>query len=57
MFSKREDVYRVVKAFAARGERMSPEAKRYNQFLVWIWIVSALFTKTSFLNHVKFKHV
>ncbi|KAM7487196.1 hypothetical protein LguiB_024680 [Lonicera macranthoides] len=32
--SKREDVYRVVKAFAARGERISPEAKRYTQFLV-----------------------
>ncbi|KAK2987176.1 hypothetical protein RJ640_030768 [Escallonia rubra] len=32
--SKREDVYLVIKAFAARGEWMSPEAKRYTQFLV-----------------------
>lgn len=32
--SKREDVYRVVNAFAVRGEWMSPEAKRYIQCLV-----------------------
>ncbi|KAF8365108.1 hypothetical protein HHK36_032851 [Tetracentron sinense] len=34
VISKREDVYRVIKAFAARGEWMSPEAKRYIQCLV-----------------------
>ncbi|XP_059633588.1 probable thimet oligopeptidase isoform X2 [Cornus florida] len=34
LFSKREDVYRVVKAFVARGEWMSPEAKHYTQCLV-----------------------
>ncbi|KAA8533259.1 hypothetical protein F0562_033208 [Nyssa sinensis] len=34
MCSKREDVYRVVKAFATRGEWMSHEAKRYTQNLV-----------------------
>ncbi|CAK9155833.1 unnamed protein product [Ilex paraguariensis] len=34
MCSKREDVYRVVKAFAAKGEWVNPEAKRYTQFLV-----------------------
>lgn len=34
IFSKREDVYRVIKAFAARGEWMSSEAKRYTQCLV-----------------------
>ncbi|KAK9277753.1 hypothetical protein L1049_007300 [Liquidambar formosana] len=33
--SKREDVYRAIKAFAARGEWMSLEAKRYIEFLVW----------------------
>ncbi|KAK1577521.1 hypothetical protein Q3G72_022495 [Acer saccharum] len=32
--SKREDVYRVVKTFAARGEWTTPEAKRYIQSLV-----------------------
>lgn len=32
--SKREDLYRVIKAVAVKGERMSPEAKRYMQFLV-----------------------
>ncbi|KAK3013155.1 hypothetical protein RJ639_008578 [Escallonia herrerae] len=35
--SKREDVYLVIKAFAARGEWMSPEAKRYTQFLVQLF--------------------
>ncbi|KAH7570441.1 hypothetical protein JRO89_XS05G0107100 [Xanthoceras sorbifolium] len=30
----RDDVYRVVKTFAARGEWMTPEAKRYIQSLV-----------------------
>ncbi|KAI8022779.1 putative thimet oligopeptidase [Camellia lanceoleosa] len=32
--SKREDVYRVIKAVAARGEWMNTEAKRYTQCLV-----------------------
>ncbi|OMO81414.1 Peptidase M3A/M3B [Corchorus olitorius] len=32
--SKREDVYRVVKAFAAKGEWMGPEAKRYVDCLI-----------------------
>ncbi|GLT74623.1 hypothetical protein SLA2020_464110 [Shorea laevis] len=32
--SKREDVYRVVKAFAARGEWLGPEAKRFVQSLI-----------------------
>ncbi|KDP26747.1 hypothetical protein JCGZ_17905 [Jatropha curcas] len=32
--SKREDVYRVVKAFAVKGEWMSPEAKHYVKCLV-----------------------
>lgn len=32
--SKREDLYRVIKAVAVKGERMSPEAKLYTQFLV-----------------------
>ncbi|XP_007044976.2 PREDICTED: probable thimet oligopeptidase [Theobroma cacao] len=32
--SKREDVYRVAKAFAAKGEWMGPEAKRYVQCLI-----------------------
>ncbi|XP_057486200.1 probable thimet oligopeptidase [Actinidia eriantha] len=32
--SKREDVYRVIKAFAAKEEWMSSEAKRYTQCLV-----------------------
>ncbi|KAH9708400.1 putative thimet oligopeptidase [Citrus sinensis] len=32
--SNREDVYRVVKAVAAKGEWVSPEAKRYIQSLV-----------------------
>ncbi|KAI3516067.1 hypothetical protein L1887_14976 [Cichorium endivia] len=32
--SQREDVYRVVKAFAAKGEWKSMELKRYTQFLV-----------------------
>ncbi|KAJ9554523.1 hypothetical protein OSB04_018568 [Centaurea solstitialis] len=32
--SQREDVYRVVKAFAAKGEWTSMELKRYTQFLV-----------------------
>ncbi|GAV80368.1 Peptidase_M3 domain-containing protein [Cephalotus follicularis] len=32
--SKRDDVYRVVKAFAAREEWINPEAKRYIQCLV-----------------------
>ncbi|KAK1419976.1 hypothetical protein QVD17_29451 [Tagetes erecta] len=32
--SQREDVYRVVKAFAAKGEWMSMELKRYVQFMV-----------------------
>ncbi|KAG5520708.1 hypothetical protein RHGRI_033331 [Rhododendron griersonianum] len=31
---KREDVYRVIKAFAARGEWMSSEAKCYTQCLI-----------------------
>ncbi|XP_020527748.1 probable thimet oligopeptidase isoform X4 [Amborella trichopoda] len=31
MCSQREDVYRVIKALAAKGEWMSPEAKRYVQ--------------------------
>eukprot|EP00268_Persea_americana_P024453 TRINITY_DN2385_c0_g1_i3.p1 TRINITY_DN2385_c0_g1~~TRINITY_DN2385_c0_g1_i3.p1 ORF type:complete len:612 (-),score=117.61 TRINITY_DN2385_c0_g1_i3:3322-5157(-) len=34
MCSKREDVYRVVKAVAARGEWISPENKHYVQCLV-----------------------
>lgn len=34
MISKREDVYRVIKAVAARGEWKSAEAKRYTQSLV-----------------------
>nr|XP_043636225.1 probable thimet oligopeptidase [Erigeron canadensis] len=32
--SRREDVYRVVKAFAAKGEWMNMELKRYTLFLV-----------------------
>ncbi|XAR48147.1 Neurolysin [Bertholletia excelsa] len=32
--SKREDVYRVIKAFATRGEWMSPEVKRYTECLI-----------------------
>ncbi|XWS34633.1 hypothetical protein CRYUN_Cryun21dG0054700 [Craigia yunnanensis] len=32
--SKREDAYRVVKAFAAKGEWMGPEARRYVQCLI-----------------------
>lgn len=32
--SKREDVYRVVKAFATRGEWVNAEAKNYTQALV-----------------------
>ncbi|GKV14682.1 hypothetical protein SLEP1_g25514 [Rubroshorea leprosula] len=32
--SKREDVYRVVKAFAARGEWLGPEVKRFVQSLI-----------------------
>ncbi|XVF02672.1 hypothetical protein REPUB_Repub04eG0194500 [Reevesia pubescens] len=32
--SKREDVYRVVKAFAAKGEWMGPEARQYVQCLI-----------------------
>ncbi|KAF6156888.1 hypothetical protein GIB67_000428 [Kingdonia uniflora] len=35
VISKREDVYRVVKAFASRGEWMNPDAKRFIQHLVW----------------------
>ncbi|RWV76899.1 hypothetical protein BHE74_00039748 [Ensete ventricosum] len=31
---KREDVYRVIKAFADRGEWLGYEAKRYTQCLV-----------------------
>uniref|UniRef100_A0A0D3CYQ9 Peptidase M3A/M3B catalytic domain-containing protein n=1 Tax=Brassica oleracea var. oleracea TaxID=109376 RepID=A0A0D3CYQ9_BRAOL len=31
---KREDVYRVIKVYAAKGESISPEAKRYLQCLV-----------------------
>uniref|UniRef100_A0A175YRG8 Peptidase M3A/M3B catalytic domain-containing protein n=1 Tax=Daucus carota subsp. sativus TaxID=79200 RepID=A0A175YRG8_DAUCS len=31
---KREDLYRVIKAVAVKGEKMSTEAKRYTQFLV-----------------------
>lgn len=31
--SQREDVYRVIKAFAARGEWVGPEAKRFVQSL------------------------
>ncbi|KAJ6721596.1 PROTEASE M3 THIMET OLIGOPEPTIDASE-RELATED [Salix viminalis] len=34
MCSKREDVYRVVKAFASKGEWMNPEAKLYIKCLV-----------------------
>ncbi|XP_077227429.1 zincin-like metalloproteases family protein isoform X2 [Tasmannia lanceolata] len=34
MCSKREDVYRVIKAFAASGEWMSPETKHYINSLV-----------------------
>ncbi|KAJ6809079.1 putative thimet oligopeptidase [Iris pallida] len=34
MCRKREDVYRVVKAFVERGERLGPEATRYVQCLV-----------------------
>ncbi|KAJ6771537.1 SACCHAROLYSIN [Salix koriyanagi] len=34
MCSKREDVYRVVKAFASKGEWMNPEAKHYIKCLV-----------------------
>ena len=30
----REDVYRVIKAFTARGDSMSSEVKRYAQYLV-----------------------
>lgn len=32
--SQREDVYRVIKAFAARGEWVGPEAKRFVQSLI-----------------------
>ncbi|KAK4380798.1 putative thimet oligopeptidase, partial [Sesamum angolense] len=32
--SKREDVYRVIKAFTARGDWMSSEVKRFAQYLV-----------------------
>ncbi|XP_051116561.1 probable thimet oligopeptidase [Andrographis paniculata] len=32
--SKREDVYRVIKAFAARGDGLSSEVKRFAQYLV-----------------------
>lgn len=31
---QREDVYRVIKAFAVKGERIGPEATRFLQFLV-----------------------
>ncbi|KAI5572948.1 hypothetical protein BDE02_10G046600 [Populus trichocarpa] len=34
MCSKREDVYRVLKAFASKGEWMNPEAKHYIKCLV-----------------------
>ncbi|KAJ6890258.1 thimet oligopeptidase isoform X1 [Populus alba x Populus x berolinensis] len=34
MCSKREDVYRLVKAFASKGEWMNPEAKHYIKCLV-----------------------
>ncbi|XP_020527746.1 probable thimet oligopeptidase isoform X1 [Amborella trichopoda] len=34
MCSQREDVYRVIKALAAKGEWMSPEAKRYVQCMI-----------------------
>lgn len=34
--SKREDVYLVVKAFAARGDWMNAETKRFVQILVRI---------------------
>lgn len=37
LYSKREDVYCVIKAFAARVERISTEAKHYTQFLVSSW--------------------
>lgn len=33
MSRKREDVYRVIKAFVERGERLGHEAKRYSQCL------------------------
>lgn len=36
--SKREDVYRVIKAIAARGEWTNAEAKRYIQSLVRTYI-------------------
>lgn len=34
LYSMREDVYRVVKAFAMRGEWVNAEAKHYTQALV-----------------------
>lgn len=34
--SKREDVYRVVKAVISKGDWMNSEAKRFAQFLVWM---------------------
>lgn len=34
MTRQREDVYRIIKAFAERGERIGPEATRYVQCLV-----------------------
>ena len=34
LIRKREDVYRVIRIYAAKGESISPEAKRYLQCLV-----------------------
>lgn len=47
LISNREDVYRVVKAVAATGEWVSPEAKRYIQSLVrrFFCIVVSCFCK------------
>jgi len=34
LIRKREDVYRIIKIYAAKGESISPEAKCYLQCLV-----------------------
>lgn len=36
VISKRDDVYRVIKAFTTKGEWINPEAERYVQCLVRI---------------------
>lgn len=38
LLSEREDVYHVVKAFAAKGEWMNPESKHYIMCLVRTFI-------------------